>query len=199
VLERLTVSSTVQVPNKEGVIQVRAKDRYRVGDTYTMRRRDELTKITIQETTFRVTQVTDEKVMINDDVVLTREGGTISNQFIRKMDPPRLDLPSDDYAIGKKWTFRSLQSNFNGSKMWVEGQVRVVALEAVTVPAGTFMAYRLELNSISDSGTRVKLTRWMQPELGYPVKLLREIRNRGQRDVPTLEYWELIAHRRGPA
>ena len=64
------------------------------------------------------------------------------------------------------------------------------------VPAGTFKAYRLELNSISEWGERVKLTRWMQPDWGFAIKTLREIR--GRTGAPTLETIEMVSRERGP-
>ena len=113
------------------------------------------------------------------------------------MTPPRLDLPAGDYVVGKKWTYRSIQTNKNGSKGWVEGEVRIVALEDVTVPAGTFKAYKLELNSISQRGERVQLIRWHQSDWGVAIKTLREIRRRS--GGTELEIYELLSFKRGAA
>jgi uncharacterized caspase-like protein len=194
-LERLAEARTIQVANKEGLVQVPAKDRFRLGDSITTTRRDDLTKIVIQQGTSRVTEITADTVRVGR-ALLTREGATISNQFVANWDPPRQESPAGDYAIGKKWTFRTIQTNLNGSKGWVEGEVRIVALEDVTVPAGTFKAYRVELTSIAEWGERVKLTRWLQPDWGFPIKALREIRP--ARGVPTLETVEMISRHRGP-
>ena len=194
-LERLAEARTVQVANKDGLVQVPAKDRFRLGDSITTVRRDDLTKIVLQQGTSRVTAITADTVTVGR-ALLTREGATISNQFVANWDPPRQESPAGEYAVGKKWTFRTIQTNLNGSKGWVEGEVKIVALEDVTVPAGTFKAYRVELNSIAEWGERVKLTRWLQPDWGFPIKALREIRP--PRGAPTLETIEMIARHRGP-
>ena len=195
-LERIARAQITPVANREGVVQIPARDRYRVGDVYAFTVRDDLTKIIVREGRARVTQITEDTVVLGTGgAVLTREGGTIRNEFISNMDPPRLDLPSGDYAIGKKWAYRSLQSNYKGPSFTVEGEVKIVALEDVTVAAGTVKAYRLELSSISGNGERVKLTRWMQPDWGFPIKMLREIRPRS--GPPTLETWEMTSRNRG--
>ena len=109
--------------------------------------------------------------------------------------PPRLDLPAGEYAVGKKWSYRSIETSLKGEKYWVEGDVKVVALEDVTVPTGTFKAYRVELTSISQTGTRVLLTRWMEPDWGGPIKMLREIRPRT--GPAEKEIYEMIGRQRG--
>lgn len=193
-LDRLAEAHVEQVVNREGIVQVPAHQRYQVGDVHDFTVRDDLTKIIIQRGRARVTAVSDTLVYLGAGAVLTREGGTISNPYIAKLDPPRLDLPAGDYAVGKQWTYRSIQTNPNGTRGWVEGTVKIVALEEVTVPAGTFKAYRLELNSIAEWGERVRLVRWMLPEWGFPVKQLRQIRPRY--GAPTLETWEMTARHR---
>lgn len=193
-LDRLAVAQIEQVANRDGIVQVPAVQRYQVGDVVEYTVRDELTKVITQRGRSRVTSISDNQVSLGSGTLLTREGGTIRNTFIANMDPPRLDLPAGDYAVGKHWTFRSIQTNHNGSRGWVEGTVKIVALEEVTVPAGTFKAYRLELSSIAQWGERVRLTRWMLPDWGFPVKQFREIRPRT--GAPTLETWEMTSRER---
>lgn len=197
-LEGLAVARIDKVANKEGVVQVGGRDRFRKGDAHIMVVRDGLSNKVMRKPRLEVTAVTQDTVQINNgENLLTREGGLIRNRFIANMDPPRLDLPASDYVIGKKWSFRSIETHHGGGKTVTSGDVRVVALEDVTVPSGTFKAYRLELTSSSDDGKRVKLTRWMQPDWGFPIKLLREIRVRS--GPPTLENWEMIGRQRGAA
>ena len=63
------------------------------------------------------------------------------------------------------------------------------------MPAGTFKAYKLELSSISQTGTRVSLTRWMEPDWGSALKMLREIRPRT--GPVEREVYEMVGRRRG--
>jgi Caspase domain len=197
VVDRLQKSQTVAVANKEGVVQSIANTRYRLGDEWETRLLDGYSKVELRRGPSRVTKITDDTVEIGDGAtVLSREGGTIRNRFIADMSPPRLDLPSSDYVVGKKWTFRSIQTPHRGSSFWVEGESKIEALEEITIPAGTFKAYRLELNSISQNGERVKLTRWMLPDWGNPLKVIREIRPRT--GAIEREIYEVTSFKRGP-
>ncbi len=191
-LERLARAQTKSVADREGMVQVPGKDRFRLGDKHYFYFRDDLTKSS-RTGVLRVTRVDEDTVEINDGQdVYTREGATIRNRFLSKMDPPRLDLPAGDYVIGKRWKYRSLKTDAMGpragSSSFVNGASRITALEEVTVPAGTFKAYRLEMEEFADDGTYVKLTRWMLPDWGFPIKMHREVRPRwGGPELGTLE------------
>ncbi|MBK9238319.1 MAG: hypothetical protein IPO19_21090 [Rhodoferax sp.] len=195
-LERLQKAQTLAVANKDGIVQLPGAARYRLGDVHTMVVRDGYSGLERNLRTTTVTRIAQDSVEINDgSVVYTPEGGTIRNRDIADLNPPRLDLPAGDYAVGKKWSFRSIQTDFNGRKGWVEGDVRIVALEDVTVPAGTFKAYKVELTSMSQGGTRVVLTRWMEPNWGFAIKVQQEVRRRtGPAD---LEVHEMVDRQRG--
>jgi hypothetical protein len=198
ILERLQKAQVVKVANKEGLVQTAAATRFRLGDEWETRLTDGYTKIDKGISRGKVTQITDSQVEVNNGgAVYSLEGGAISNRFIADMSPPRLDLPSGDYVVGKKWAFRSIQTSKNGNKGWVEGEVRIAALEDVTVPAGTFKAYRLELNSIAQSGERVQITRWHLPDWGIALKTLRVIRPRS--GLGDNEIYELVSFKRAPA
>lgn len=181
-LERLASAQTKPVADRDGMVQVPGKDRFRLGDKYYFYVRNDLTKAS-RLGVMTVTAVNEDTVEVNNGQDLyTREGATIRNRFLSKMDPPRLDLPAGDYAVGKRWKYRSLKTTAlgkdAGNVVGVSGTSQITALEQVTVPAGTFKAYRLELEEFSDDGTYVKVTRWMLPDWGFPIKLHREVRPR---------------------
>ena len=70
----------------------------------------------------------------------------------------------------------------------MNGSARITALEDVSVPAGNFKAYRIELEEFAEDGTHVKLTRWMLPSWGFPIKMKREVRRRyGGPELETME------------
>lgn len=192
-LERLARAQTTQVADRDGMVQVPGKDRFRLGDKHYFNYRDELRKSS-QLGLLRVTRITEDTVEVNNGQdVYTREGATIRNRILSNFDPPRLDLPSGDYVVGKRWKYRSLQtpsSGPNAGRPFVaNGESRIVALEEVSIPAGHFKAYRLELVAFEEDGTYVKLTRWMLPDWGFPIKMHREIRRRGNGglELETLE------------
>ena len=195
-LDRLQKAKTLAVVNKEGIVQSASDVRYRLGDTQVTQMRSGYSGAIVSTGTSVVTKITEDRVeMNNGGAVFTLDGGTIINRFIADMSPPRLDLPAGEYAVGKKWAYRSIQTNKSGGGGWVEGEVKIVALENVTVPAGTFKAYKLELNSISQWGERVKLTRWMEPNWGFAIKNIREVRPRT--GSPDLEIYEMVSRERG--
>ena len=47
----------------------------------------------------------------------------------------------------------------------------------MTVPLGTFDAYRLEVDFAYQSGSRRKMTFWYEPNWGYALKMVVETRN----------------------
>jgi Caspase domain len=59
---------------------------------------------------------------------------------------------------------------------WIEEQGQVLALETITIPAGIFKAFKIEVTSSSPNGTDVKSTYWMLPDFGFPIKQQLEMR-----------------------
>jgi hypothetical protein len=60
----------------------------------------------------------------------------------------------------------------------------VLAIETITVPAGTFKTFKIERNSINRAGARTKNTYWMLPDFGFIVKQTMEARRRnGKADL----------------
>lgn len=181
-LERLEHARITHVADKDGMVQVSGRDRFRMGDKHYFTRRDELSK-TSRMVMLQVTKVTDDTVEINNgEEVFTREGATIRSYAFSQMDPPRLELPASDYTIGKRWTYRGRQTpKFGpnaGQPQLIHGTARIAALEEVSVPAGNFKAYRIETEDFSEDGTHTRTTRWMLPGWGYSIKVKREIRAR---------------------
>ncbi len=191
-LERLSASKITKVANKEGVLQVHASKRFQLGDRYRYSIKDGYTNA-VQFASPHVTELNDDTVRVGQSL-LTREGAVISNPFFKVTDPPRQDLPAGDYAVGKKWSYVSTQTNLDGRQVRASGEVKIVALEDVTVPAGTFKAYRLEHLAFHSNGTRSKLITWMRPEWGLAIKMIREIRHpSGGPTLDTREALELPA------
>ncbi len=191
-LERLARAKTKPVVDRDGMVQVAGNARFQLGDKHYYYLRDDLTK-TSRPGLMQVTQVNEDTVEINNGQdVYTHEGATIRNRIVSKMDPPRLDMPAGDYAIGKRWNYRSLKTLAIGQNVGVSfgvnGRSRITALEQVSVAAGTFKAYRLELEEFGDDGTHLKMTRWMLPGWGFPIKMERELRRRyGSPEIETME------------
>jgi hypothetical protein len=197
-LERLAVAKVENVADRHGVVQVQGVARYRVGDEMAIVRKDMYTGLEIVRGKTVVTRIADGIVEINNGMaLLTIDGATIKNQFVKSWDPPRMDYPGDAFAVGKKWESRSIETPLVGPATWREDRMKIVAFEDVTTAAGTFKAFKFELNSVSGNGTFVKLTYWAQPDWPFAIKTIREIRPRI--GPATRETTEMVSRKRGAA
>ncbi len=194
-LERLDKAKITAQADKNGMVQT-AEPKFRLGDTYEFVFKDGYSGNEKRRGKSAVTRIADGIVEINNGQTLrTIDGGVIKNQYVANFDPPRLDLPGGDFAVGMKWTGRTIQTSLNGKSWAQDDTVKIVALEDVTVPAGTFKAYKFEMNSALGNGTRVKLTYWAQPGWGQFIRMQREIRSRT--GPPELEIIEMLSRHRG--
>jgi hypothetical protein len=79
-------------------------------------------------------------------------------------------VPGAEYQVGKRWRGRSLRTNLKGQKAWMDYSGKVVAREQVTVPAGTFLAYRVEIQFQIEGEALLNASLWVQPEWGLAIK-----------------------------
>jgi hypothetical protein len=72
--------------------------------------------------------------------------------------------------------------------VWEDVEGKVVALEQITIRAGTFKAYRIERVRVNFYGTRAKTTDWVDTNTGITIKSTGEVRRRnGNPDLWTNE------------
>ena len=159
-----------------GEIQQHPGDsRFRVGDSYRM-------QVTLgtgrpQDITVKVTGVNDDKARYTDVFGVGQIGestisGAVISDGISTYDPPYVLVPGGEYQVGKRWSGRSIRAYNTGRKEWMDYSARVVAREKVTVPAGSFDAYKVEISFQMQSGSLQKSVTWVQPEWGIAVKAL---------------------------
>jgi hypothetical protein len=175
-----------------------SRPRFRIGDSRSYEYRDGLTGLVVRRETQTITALRDDVVEINNwAIVQTLNGSFIRNDQGISFDPPLLTVPIDDLTIGKKWVARSQQSRaMPPVQGWVENDSRVTAYEEVTVPAGTFKAYRIESQIRAQSGLVGQHTTWFVKGYG-PVRVVRKARTRtGQDDSYTRD---LVTQTRAPA
>ena len=140
-------------------------NRYAVGDELVLNLNDLLSGRT-SRIVIRVTAADEKRVVFNNSFpVLDQMGGVLHNRFGVK-EPANLTAPAD-IALGKRWRSAYTNTKPDGrvdTNFW---DFRVVALEDITVPAGTFKAYRLDKRgeSRSESGavTQMTGTAWVDP------------------------------------
>ncbi|MBI1965355.1 MAG: caspase family protein [Betaproteobacteria bacterium] len=148
---------------------------YRVGDSYTYSRMDAFSRVEANRFKERVTKVTDIEVIYNRGRRITDLlGNDVVGRNGAEFSPSQVFVP--EYSIGKKWTtrFHVVRSEERGKGMKKAGRpreddieisFRVVAKEPITVPAGTFDAWRVEGHGfLVRGGTTLRYIYWIAPE-----------------------------------
>lgn len=199
-LESLEKAQIIEQPDKNGVIQRLGTARSRIGDYIEYRTLDDKGNQLATGVSL-VTRIENGLVYINNasEPGRTLDGGQIrvpSTRGVVSYDPPRLDIPGGEFLVGKKWVWRAWMQPPVGSRFQLEGEVRVTGFEKVSVPAGTFQAFRVsQVQRTSDGSTYLLLDCWYDPEWAAPLKCVREF-PRGS-DKPRRETVEMTVRRRG--
>lgn len=151
--------------------------RYSVGDEFNIRVIDQSTKLA-KPLVMRVTQVDmdAERVVFNDgEFVSDLMGNTTTNQR-GAFSTPRQFYPADLF-VGKKWSTRFKQSRPGGVKYTYLYDLKVVGKESITVPAGTFEAFKIEAKGFNQElGAYLERNIWVAP--GVNADIAHEIKVR---------------------
>jgi uncharacterized caspase-like protein len=194
-IEQLEVAKIQPAPDQSGLVQPFEAKRFRRGDSYQFVVRDLLTKIELNRPTFTTTKADAQTAEFNQGYRVTQSGAIIQTIAGATLDPYQQWIPSGEYQIGKKWHTRSVMTPKGGRPIWVELNGKVVAREMISVPAGIFDVYKMEMEQIAEDGTRLNITYWGQSDWGVAVKQVREIRDRAGR--LSGEIYELLSRKRG--
>ncbi len=174
----------------------KANPNYRVGDSYSYRTIDTLTQLQTREYTNRVAGVTDSEVIYgNGGFITDLLGNTTKNVNAIGVDVSDKQFYIGEYSVGKKWTTRWRYSTASGEKRTGEVDFKVVAWEKITVPAGTFDAYKVEGKGFSSVGSYLQETYWIAPDkVRRPIIYMQVYRDRSGRFFSTSRN-ELVAYR----
>ena len=147
-------------------------DRYAVGDVMRTVRIDGFSKAATPSE-MRVTSASRDRVEFNGGaVVIDQMGGVLHNRFGTK-DPAVVTAPAD-IAIGKQWRTLFTNTPAGGSPSTNFWEAKVVALEDVTVPAGTLKAFRVERRGQARQAdgrlTQMTGTMWVDPKTMLVVR-----------------------------
>lgn len=198
-VQRLQKAQVAAVPNQQGLVQAEGGPRFRVGDTITWAvlnpYRGDAQVGTLRET---VTSIQSDRVETSSGAIYTPEGWTIVSRHQVQHSPPSQVMPVGDYQVGKKWEFRGSRAANVSQRNPHVGTATIAALEDVIVPAGTFKAYRVEIELDATFGGHTA-TYWMEPGWGFPIK----VAFRKYRDyTPTTAYAPdalvMVSRQRGP-
>jgi len=165
--------------------------RFAVGDVFRYRRIDGFSQ-NATERVARVTSLDGDRVIFNNGgPVFDQMGGVLRNRFGTK-DPAHLVVPAD-IAIGKRWRSAFTNTGPGGQRSDNFWEARVVALEDVVVPAGTFKAYRIERHGEARpvNGTDMTFltaTDWVDPRTMLVVRTDIKYRQAGRGAGTVSEY-----------
>lgn len=150
-----------------------ADGRFKNGDVYTMKiSYEHRPSVIVKSTVFDVNEESAKYTNVFDQGPtgqMTMSGAVISDGQ-NTFDPPYVLVPGAEYQVGKRWRGRSLRTNPKGQRAWMDYSGRVVTREKVTVAAGTFQTYRVEVQFKIEGETTLNATLWVQPEWGLAVK-----------------------------
>ncbi len=150
---------------------------YRVGDVYTINVLDAFTQIG-KPLVMNVTQIDmqAERVVYNEgEFVSDLMGNTTTNH--RGSNSTQRQFYPAELIVGYKWQTRFKQTRPNGVVYTFQYDLKVVGKETITVPAGTFEAYKIEARGFNmDLGARLERNIWVTP--GVNADIAHEIKVR---------------------
>jgi hypothetical protein len=166
---------------------------FSVGDQWSFKTIDRLTRRE-GSMDLRVTQVEAgaDRVTYNNGQFHSDLMGNATSTNMGALDSPRQFYPAT-LQVGKRWVSNFVQRQSGGLQRF-RYDVRVVAKENVSVPAGQFTAYRIEAQGFNmDNGTRIVRTLWVTPGVSANVALEVEVRTRDGR-IEQSYRWELARY-----
>jgi hypothetical protein len=150
---------------------------FTAGDSYTTSVIDAFTKVS-KPLVMKVSQVdvNAERVVYNDgEFVSDLMGNTTTNQR-GTFSTPRQFYPAA-LIVGNKWQTRFKQTRPSGITYTFQYDLKVVAKERITVPAGTFDAFKIEARGFNmELGASLERNIWVTP--GVNADIAHEIKVR---------------------
>lgn len=161
---KFQIASIAPNPFSQGTGRVDTQ--FKVGDIYRYRDIDLHAKLETRNFVSRVTQITDNEVVFNEGRFITDYlGNTIKNPD--GWDYIQAQFFIAEYTVGKKWTTR-FRIRTGPERPWTDTDYafQVTGREKITVPAGTFDAFRVEGRGMNfQSGNRMEWVYWIAPEV----------------------------------
>lgn len=188
-------------PEAGGKAQVPFHRRYQEGDRMEFVVKDGLTGLERQRGVIEV-RYRDEEAF--DGVVVSgnipgasaTRAGFVSRDGTGTYDPPWVVVPGSDYQVGKRVQQRSIRTDNQGRRMWVDVDTRIVAREKIQSAFGPVDTYKVEVHRLFEDGFRQKMTFWFDPEWGYGLRQVLE--NRRGSGAPDILVRDMVARSRKP-
>jgi chemotaxis protein histidine kinase CheA len=201
-LEQLDKAKITSQADRNGLVQKLGESRYRLGDKWVGVRKDDYTGNVIAKGEIKVDRIESGLVYASSNTglnyIYTLDGGvlrsnTADNTFT--YDPPLTNLPGDELMIGKKWSNTTTETSKVRSNLRKD-EYKIIAFEEITIPAGTFKAYKIQINGWVGQN-RIDNLIWVLPDWGVSLKSIRRVHF--PRGSPIRESVELESFVRGPS
>lgn len=172
----------------------KADANWKVGDRYRYRVIDILTKL--EEPQPRggiVKEVTDHEVVYGNGRITDLLGNMLRNPRGKVFVNNQVFVA--EYSVGRKWTtvFRATRADDQEDEWALD--MKVVTREKITVPAGTFDAFKVEGRGfMRDKGARVEINYWIAPDMVRAYLAYEYTTRKGTR-FGRAERHELVAYR----
>ena len=159
--KKIEIASQQNNPFTAGTARVGIN--FKIGDSYTGRRIDLLTRLEQGGGTLTVTGITDTEIIYNKGSLITDYLGNVRkhpNGFMATGSQIFLA----EYSVGKRWTTTYSGIRRDGKPDEWTTNYRVVGKETITVPAGTFDTFRIEGEGFTrGSGNLYNHKYWIAP------------------------------------
>lgn len=127
---------------------------------------------------YEVAAVTGDEVHYTNGMITDLLGNYLRRSGGRVYSPNQLEPL--DYTVGKRWTTQFYLTTPKGKAGRSEMELRIAGRELITVPAGTFNAFRVEGRGVfGEEQGKVELTylkKWMAPDRVRRYVLMEETR-----------------------
>ncbi len=202
----------VQGAGPSGKAQAYALSKHRLGDTYE-NRATHSTSGGVIETTEKVIRMSDREIAVESLTTIPGmakpassvkyfdpQGGFLGLKDVFTNSPPTYLAPSGLLQVGASWKESSQMTWLRPNMPSLPPSTsysRITARETVTVPAGTFDAFRVEINQVYPPGGLIQrnlCTFWVSPDIPLPIK--NQCRQEAS-GPPTISTGELLRFTRG--
>ncbi len=194
--KRIEIVQATDNPYTKGT--ARTSTGFKVGDSYTYRVLDLYTGIEQEKRTLKVTEVTDSKVIYNGGKRVSDLLGNVRRNRRARISGNQ-NIPAE-FALGKRWTTRWITESPMG-RTESDFELRVTARENVTVPAGTFDCFKVEVAGFAHGpkgAIEIEARYWMAPASVRQMIAHESLKKKGRNSkVVKSERRELVAYHQG--
>jgi hypothetical protein len=141
--KKIEIVSAPDNPYSKGTVA--ANTAYKVGDFYAYRQSDMLTKLEMGRFKRVVTEITETEVRYGGGRYVTDLLGNFLRSAVGAVWSPNQTVPTE-FTVGRRWKTRFRVIPPKGGDTIVDLEARIADRETITVPAGTFNAFRIEVN-----------------------------------------------------